>query len=159
MNTRRRGTNTHPSPECPRHYCGSTHAVVPLRSASDIVTARQHGRALAEQIGFAGSDPTLIASVVSELARNILEYGRSGEVILCLGQRRGRVGIVIVARDSGPGIGDSSGLGLGLPGVRRLVDHFRIVSEVQTGTTVTVKKWVPVVSGSEVTQQAASLPS
>jgi serine/threonine-protein kinase RsbT len=130
-----------------------TNAVVRVRSASDIVTARQQGRALAEQIGFAGGDPTVIATVISELARNILEYARSGEVILSVGQNSGRVGITIVARDPGPGIGDLSkamqdgyttgrGLGLGLPGVKRLVDDFQIVSEVQTGTTVTVTKWV-----------------
>jgi serine/threonine-protein kinase RsbT len=131
---------------------GLTHAVVPVASASDIVTARQRGRALAEQIGFTGSDLTVIATVISELARNILEYARSGEIVLSLGQRGSRLGIVVVARDDGPGIPDLSkamqdgyttgrGLGLGLPGVRRLVDDFEIVSEVRKGTTVTVKKW------------------
>ena len=131
---------------------GLTQAVVHVTSASDIVTARQRGRALAEQIGFAGSDLTVIATVISELARNILEYAKSGEVVLSLGQRGSRVGIVIVARDRGPGIPDLTkamqdgyttgrGLGLGLPGVRRLVDDFDIVSELQKGTTVTVKKW------------------
>lgn len=131
---------------------GLTQAIVAVRSASDIVTARQRGRALAEQIGFTGSDLTVIATVISELARNILEYAKSGEVVLSLGQRGSRVGIVVVARDQGPGIPDLTkamqdgyttgrGLGLGLPGVKRLVDDFEIVSELGKGTTVTVKKW------------------
>ena len=132
---------------------GLTHAVVPVTSAADIVTARQRGRVLAESIGFEGSDLTVIATVISELARNVLEYAKVGEIVLSLGQRGSRVGIVVVARDRGPGIPDISkamedgyttgrGLGLGLPGVRRLVDDFDIVSEVGKGTTVTAKKWV-----------------
>jgi serine/threonine-protein kinase RsbT len=133
---------------------GLTHAVIPISSAADIVTARQRGRALAEKIGFIGSDLTVIATAISELARNILEYAKTGEVVLSLGQKGSRVGIAIVARDTGPGIPDLSkalqdgyttgrGLGLGLPGVRRLVDEFEISSEVGRGTTVIVRKWVP----------------
>jgi serine/threonine-protein kinase RsbT len=125
---------------------------VPIRSAADIVAARQEGRALAARFGFDGSDLTVIATAISELARNILEYAKTGEIRLSLAQKAGRNGIMIVARDEGPGIPDvpramqdgyttGRGLGLGLPGVRRLMDDFEIVSQVGRGTTVSVRKW------------------
>ncbi|MCL5291604.1 MAG: ATP-binding protein [Actinobacteria bacterium] len=125
---------------------------VPISTDADIITARQKGRALAEWVGFSGSDLTIIASAISELARNIIEYAGHGEIIIRLAERGARRGIVIVARDDGPGIPDvalamqdgystGKGLGLGLPGARRLMDEFEIVSEVGKGTTVTVGKW------------------
>lgn len=126
---------------------------VPIRSDIDIVTARQQGRALAQQVGFVGSDLTVIATAISELGRNILSYAVSGMIIMRPGYFAGRRGIVIIAQDEGPGIADielalqdaystSKSLGLGLPGTRRLMDEFEIVSVVGKGTTVTVKKWV-----------------
>lgn len=126
---------------------------IPIRSAADIVEARQQGRALASRFGFTGSDLTVIATAISELARNVLEYAKTGEIVLSLAQKGSRNGIRIVARDTGPGIADlgkamqdgyttGKGLGIGLPGVRRLMDEFEIVSEVNKGTIVTVKKWV-----------------
>lgn len=128
-------------------------AVVPIRSAADIVTARQQGRALASELGFSGSDLTIIATAISEVARNILEHAQAGEIGLSLVRTGSRLGISVVARDSGPGISDIAramqdgysthkGLGLGLPGVRRLMDDFEIASEVGNGTVVTMKKWV-----------------
>ena len=91
---------------------------------------------------------------ISELARNIIEYAATGEIVLSQDDVDGRPGIVIVARDEGPGIADVSralsagfstgpGLGLGLPGVRRLMDDFEITSESGRGTTVSVRKWLP----------------
>jgi serine/threonine-protein kinase RsbT len=126
---------------------------VPIHSDVDIVTARQRGRALAQQIGFTGSDLTVIATAISELGRNILMYAGGGEILLGPAQSGGRHGIVVVARDEGPGIPDvdlavqdgystSNSLGLGLPGARRLMDELTIDSVVGRGTTVTVKKWV-----------------
>jgi serine/threonine-protein kinase RsbT len=128
--------------------------VVPISSSADIVTARQRGRALAAALGFAGSDLTVIATAISELARNIIEYAATGEIVLSQDDTDGRPGIVIVARDEGPGIPDLSralsagfstgpGLGLGLPGVRRLMDDFEITSETGRGTKVSVRKWLP----------------
>jgi serine/threonine-protein kinase RsbT len=119
----------------------------------DIVTARQIGRELATQIGFVGSDPTLIATAISEVARNIIEYSGRGEIRLEVIARGGRDGILVVASDDGPGIPDidlamrdgfSTGksLGLGLPGARRLMDEFEILSEVGKGTTITMRKWL-----------------
>jgi serine/threonine-protein kinase RsbT len=126
---------------------------VPIKHAADIVTARQQGRALASQLGFSSIEQTLIATAISEVARNIVVYARSGEIILKTVQRNGsKPGIVIVAHDEGPGIPDvalamqngystTNSLGLGLPGAKRMMDEFEIVSEVGKGTTITMKKW------------------
>jgi len=126
---------------------------VPIRVDGDIVTARQQGRALAEKVGFNGSDLTCIATAISELSRNILRYAGSGEVILRPAQVGSKQGIVVIARDEGPGIPDidlalqdgfstSSSLGLGFPGTRRLMDELEIESVIGRGTTVTAKKWL-----------------
>ena len=126
--------------------------VVPIRVDSDIVTARQLGRALASRVGFSSGEATLIATAISELSRNIVLYAMQGEIIVAAVENGVRRGVVVVARDKGPGIADvrraiaggystSGGLGLGLAGVRRLMDEFEVVSDVGIGTTVTAKKW------------------
>lgn len=118
----------------------------------DIITARQEGRRIAAALSFSPSDLTVIAAAISEVARNILAYAGSGELDIGLVERNGRRGVTIVARDDGPGIADvrlalqdgyssSGGLGLGLPGARRLMDDFEILSEVGRGTVVTMCKW------------------
>jgi serine/threonine-protein kinase RsbT len=120
---------------------------------ADIVAARQAGREMATQVGFKGSDLTLIATAISELARNIVVYAKHGEIVLATLEEGGRTGLSVVARDEGPGIADvekamrdgfSTGgsLGLGLPGARRLMDDFEIESRLGVGTTVTMRKWV-----------------
>ncbi len=125
---------------------------VPIRSDADIVMARQQGRAMAVQLGFSTTDQALLATAISELARNIVEYAQDGEIILELTQQDNRRGIVVTARDQGPGITDidkamqdgystKNSLGLGLPGARRLMDDFSITSKVGEGTTVIAKKW------------------
>lgn len=125
---------------------------VAISSDRDIVLARQKGRALAVELGFSSVDATLIATAISELARNIVSYAQSGKIVLRRIRGSSRVGIVIIASDNGPGISDvpqalrdgfstSGSLGLGLPGVRRLMDDFGITSQPGQGTTVTVKKW------------------
>ena len=126
---------------------------IAVRSEADIVFARQKGRELAAALGFSSTDLTLIATAISELARNIVLYARRGRIVVKGIERNGRRGIMVVARDDGPGIPDvaqalqsgfstSGGLGLGLPGVRRLTDELDIVSAVGRGTIVTVKKWL-----------------
>lgn len=126
---------------------------VPVNSDTDIVEARRLGRMLASKLGFSSSDLAMIATAISELARNIVVYARGGEIILKLVEDQSRRGIVVIAADRGPGIVDvaralqvgystSGSLGLGLPGTRRLMDEFEIASVVGKGTTVTVKKWV-----------------
>lgn len=127
---------------------------VPINSDQDIVAARQQGRSLAVALGFSSGDATLIATAISELARNIVTYAKSGEIQIKAINSSARQGIQLVAHDKGPGIPNisqalrdgfstSGSLGLGLPGVMRLVDEFDIVSAESCGTTVTVKKWKP----------------
>jgi serine/threonine-protein kinase RsbT len=127
---------------------------VPVHQEGDIISARQLGRELAVQAGFSGSDLTLIATAISEVARNIIVYAERGEILLEVIHREGRTGIAVVARDDGPGIVDieramrdgystGNSLGLGLPGAKRLMDEFDIVSIVGKGTTITMKKWAP----------------
>lgn len=130
----------------------SQEITVPVNADIDIVTARQKGRELARELGFTSTDLALIATAISELARNIILYANAGQIVLAVSENGTKRGIKVVARDDGPGIPDveraleegfstSRSLGLGLSGVRRLMDEFDIVSEVGRGTTVTVKKW------------------
>jgi len=128
-------------------------ARVAINSAADIVTARQKGRALAEKMGFDGSDLTLIATAISEVARNIVIHAKNGEIEVVAVNHTAKRGILVVARDQGPGIKDiakameygystNKGLGVGLPGAKWLMDEFDIESKVGKGTTVTMKKWI-----------------
>ena len=127
---------------------------VRIQSSADVVAARQQARALASRAGFSQSNLTVIATAVSEVVRNIVEYAQEGEVVITLISRGAyRKGVEIVAADQGPGIPDVSlvmrdgystrkGLGIGLPGARRLMDDFEIESEIGKGTTVRMRKWV-----------------
>lgn len=119
---------------------------------TDIVSARQKGRVLAATLGFSSSELTLIATAISELARNIVLYAKQGEIVLRVLERGEQRGVMVRANDQGPGIPDirralqggfstSRSLGLGLPGVRRLMDEFEIESRIGQGTTVTARKW------------------
>jgi serine/threonine-protein kinase RsbT len=122
-----------------------------IASDKDVVSARQMGRELAAGFGFSPGDQTVIAAAISEIARNILMYARRGEVSFELVKDGPRRGMMIVARDNGPGIPDvaralmdgystSGGLGLGLPGARRLMDEFDIDTGLGRGTTITMHK-------------------
>lgn len=126
---------------------------VPIERESDIVAARQKGRELAGAIGFSSTDQTLLATAISEIARNIVTYAGRGEMIFSRIDEGPRRGIMVVARDEGPGIADpelamrdgystGNSLGVGLPGARRLVDEFELASSPGAGTTVTLKKWL-----------------
>jgi serine/threonine-protein kinase RsbT len=119
---------------------------------TDIVIARREGRAMATPLGFSSGELALIATAISEVARNIVVYAKRGEVLLEIVEKHGRKGIKVIARDQGPGIADveramqdgfstSKSLGLGLPGARRLMDDFHIESVVGQGTTITMTKW------------------
>jgi serine/threonine-protein kinase RsbT len=125
---------------------------VPIRSEYDIVTARQQVKELSNCLNFSSGEQTLVATCVSELARNIVEYAGMGEMIISLTNKKDERGIIIIMDDKGPGIPDielamkdgystSKGLGLGLPGCRRIMDEFKIISKPGVGTTVTIKKW------------------
>jgi serine/threonine-protein kinase RsbT len=126
---------------------------VSIQRETDVVLARQKGREVAAGCGFSSTEQTLIATAISEIARNIVSYAGSGEVLLAAVEERGRRGILIVARDEGPGIEDielalrdgystTKSLGLGLPGAKRIMDDFDLESARGKGTTVTMKKWV-----------------
>jgi serine/threonine-protein kinase RsbT len=125
---------------------------LPIAADADIVVARGEGRALAGRLGFSRTDATLIATAISEIGRNILVHAGAGQVELGHAADDRRVAIVVVARDEGPGISDvhsaleegyatGDGLGLGLPGSRRLMDDFDIDTKLGRGTTVTMRKW------------------
>jgi serine/threonine-protein kinase RsbT len=125
---------------------------VAIRTDSDVVTARQEARSMGAGIGFSSTDLTLLATAISEVARNITTYAGEGEVTLRVRDEGGRRGIEVLAVDEGPGIADvelamqdgfttGNGLGLGLPGTRRLVDEFELKTAPGAGTTVRLVKW------------------
>jgi serine/threonine-protein kinase RsbT len=125
---------------------------VAIRTDADVVTARQQARAMGAELGFSSTDLTLLATAISEVARNITAYAGEGEVALRVLNSGSRQGIEVVASDDGPGIVDvelamqdgyttGNGLGLGLPGTRRLVDEFDLRTEPGTGTTIRLVKW------------------
>ena len=128
-------------------------SVIPIESDADVVTARQRAREMAGALELTSTDQTLLATAISEVARNITTYAGRGEVLLSvIRDDKGRSGIQVVARDQGPGIENidlamqdgytsGGGLGLGLPGARRLVDDFHIETAPGQGTTVTLLMW------------------
>lgn len=127
---------------------------VSIAADVDIVTARHEGRNLAEHMGCSPTDSTLVATAISEVARNIMNHAGRGEIAISTVSIDGRTAIEVVATDEGPGIPDieramqdgystGPGLGLGLPGASRLMDHFEVRSEVGVGTTVVMRKWCP----------------
>lgn len=125
---------------------------IAIEHERDIVVARQKGRELAATCGFSTTEQTLIATAISEIARNIVLYAKRGEVRLEAIAQGGRCGIRVIAHDDGPGIADvelamrdgfstANSLGLGLPGAKRLMDEFDLASALGRGTTVTMIKW------------------
>ncbi len=125
---------------------------VPITTDADLVTARAEARAMAERLGFPRPDPTLIATAISEIARNIVVHAGQGEIVLRPFEDADRYGVVVIATDAGAGIRDveaalrddysgRGGLGLGLPGARRLMDDFDVESDPDAGTVVTMRKW------------------
>lgn len=127
---------------------------IAVGSDLDIVAARVEARNLARDIGFGLIDQARIATAISELARNIVLYAGHGLVVFRrIARADGREGLEIVCQDQGPGIEDvdrvmhdgystTHGLGMGLPGTKRLMDEFVIESAVGVGTTVMVRKWL-----------------
>jgi serine/threonine-protein kinase RsbT len=126
---------------------------IPVNVDADVVLARQAVRELASQLRFSSTDLTVIATAVSEIVRNVVRFAESGQVELELLEEPRR-GLQVVCRDVGPGIDDVDkaltdghstyrGLGLGLPGARRLMDEFAVLSESGRGTTITMTKWEP----------------
>ena len=134
-------------------YVNSHETRLPIESVEDIVAARQQGRSLANEMGFDGASATMITAAISEVTRNIVDHATRGEIVLSQVKRGDRRGLCMVARDHGPGIADIEramqfgystrrGLGVGLPGAKRLMDEFAVKSKVGNGTTVTMTKWL-----------------
>ena len=128
-------------------------ATLPITSDGDIVAARTQGRTYVLQLGFSSPEATLVATAISELARNIVLYAERGEILLKPLSGDGRHGVLIIARDRGPGIPEVHRTAIaapnslhppechGLCGLSRLVDEYEIVSHAGEGTTVALKKW------------------
>jgi serine/threonine-protein kinase RsbT len=125
---------------------------VPIQSDSDLVDARAAARELATRLGFSRTDATLIATAVSEVARNIVVHVGQGAIVMQPMYEETRYGVKVVAEDKGSGIRNvdaaledgyagRGGLGLGLPGARRLMDDFDVDTGADRGTRVTMKKW------------------
>lgn len=128
--------------------------VIDINNPDDIVAARRTGHQLALDLGFSLTDVTMVATAISEIARNITSYAGQGTVHLWVADRDGRNALVVRAEDDGPGIADieramedgystGRGLGLGLPGARRLMDRLLVESALGQGTVVEMWKWVP----------------
>ncbi len=128
--------------------------VVAIDHPDDIVDARKAGHKLALDLGFSLTDVTMIATAISEIARNITSYAGRGAVRVRVADRDGRKALVVCAEDEGPGIADieramedgystGRGLGLGLPGARRLMDRLIVESTLGRGTRIEMWKWVP----------------
>ena len=128
--------------------------VIEIGAEKDVVICRQACREWARKIGFNLVDQTRITTAASELARNIHEYAGKGEVTIEEVQKEGKTGIKIVFEDNGPGLDDIEkamsegytshrGMGMGLPGSKKLMDEFFIESEFGKGTKVTTYKWLP----------------
>ncbi|ORW88211.1 MULTISPECIES: anti-sigma regulatory factor [unclassified Mycobacterium] len=128
--------------------------VVDIRNSDDIVAARKAGHQLALDLGFSLTDVTMIATAISEIARNITSYAGRGAVRIAVAERDGRTALVVRAEDDGPGIADieraledgystGRGLGMGLPGARRLMDRLVVDSKLGHGTVIEMWKWVP----------------
>jgi anti-sigma regulatory factor (Ser/Thr protein kinase) len=124
---------------------------LPIAEEFDVTRAALQARRCATAAGFDATKVALLATTVSELGTNVLKYAGAGEVVITAAAGP-RAGITVRVTDRGPGIADlaaamrdhhSTGgtLGLGLPGVRRMMDEFDIRSAPGAGTTVTVTKW------------------
>ena len=126
---------------------------IPIRNETGIAWSVMEARKAAIAIGFDEVICQMIATAVSELANNIIKYAGRGEILMDRIIAGSRVGMEVIAQDRGPGIEDiqkamadhySSGntLGLGLPGVKRMMDEIELSSEPGKGTTVTIRKWL-----------------
>ena len=128
------------------------HETLPLKSSNDVVLGRQKVRQWAIELKFTLVDQTKLVTAASELARNALDHGKGGEMTIEVLSFGAKSGLRLTFKDRGPGIPDlekalsdgfttASGMGLGLGGSKRLVNEFRIESEVGKGTTVEVIRW------------------
>jgi serine/threonine-protein kinase RsbT len=129
-----------------------TNDTVQIRSGDDVVRVRQEVRSRAVESGFSLVDQTKLITAASELARNTLDYGGGGTMLIERLEEAGRRGIRLTFADEGPGIADiekaltdgytsAGGLGLGLGGAKRLANEFSIQSKLGHGTRVAIIRW------------------
>jgi len=127
---------------------------VQVTSQPDVLAARQKGREFAMKLGFCGSDVTVVAAAICEIARNMVDYAQGGEMTFSEIESGGQRGMLVIGKDEGPGIPDVNqalrygcstrkGLGVGLPGAKWLMDEFQLESEPGCGTSVRMVKWLP----------------
>jgi signal transduction histidine kinase len=141
-----------------------------VRREADIVKVRERVRRLTREIGFDSTTQIKITTAVSEVTRNIYEYAQSGTISLALAERGSDVGLMVMARDDGPGIDpvtlraimrgsyqSTSGLGVGLSGTRKLMDEFDIQTASGEGTRVSVVKWLPRAVGANARDRVEEL--
>lgn len=123
-----------------------------IENELDIIAARRRAKEVAEELGFSTVDQVRIATAISELARNIVLYAKEGSIVVRALREGDRQGLEILVADNGPGIANvelamtdgystSGGLGAGLPGARRLMDTFRVDSQLGQGTKIVARKW------------------
>ncbi len=112
---------------------------VEIKGSEDIVSARMAGREMAKELGFGSADQTRLATAISELSRNVIQYAKEGSCIITDESDESKIKIRVIVEDHGPGIPDiaqaakqgystGGGLGAGLPGTKRLVQEFDIKS-------------------------------
>jgi serine/threonine-protein kinase RsbT len=125
---------------------------IPVRSSAEVVSVRHLVRKWAVELGFTLVEQTKIVTAASELARNMVDYGRGGTMTIEALEEGARKGLRLVFEDQGPGIADiqtalrdgyttGSGMGLGLGGAKRLSNEFDIHSVVGEGTRVSITRW------------------
>lgn len=125
---------------------------IEIHTEVDIVEARQKGRMFSNCLGFSTLDQARIITTISELSRNIYKYATAGKIIMEIIENQLEIGLKIVAVDKGPGIKNiqkamesgyttSGGLGIGLSGVKKLMDEFTISSQEDHGVNIQVIKW------------------
>ncbi|MGG3196443.1 MULTISPECIES: ATP-binding protein [Priestia] len=125
---------------------------IDIHTEVDIVEARQKGRMFSNCLGFSTLDQARIITAISELSRNIYKYATTGKIIMEIIENQLEIGLKIIAIDKGPGIKNiqkamesgyttSGGLGVGLSGVKKLMDEFTISSQEDHGVNIEVIKW------------------
>ncbi|UFS69756.1 anti-sigma regulatory factor [Geomonas sp. RF6] len=128
-------------------------ARIEMTTDESVVVGRHQVRTVAQQMGLSLLDQTRLVTAVSELGRNVIVHGRGGTMTVNRLQEEDKEGIEVIFSDNGPGIPDvklamtdgystAGSMGIGLHGAARLVDDFKIDSEVGVGTTVTIRKWI-----------------
>lgn len=123
-----------------------------INSEESVITATYSAKRIAEELGFTTVIQTMFATCISELATNIIKYGDKGYIVIGILSANQQIGLEAIAEDHGPGIADKAAalsdnvstggtLGVGLPGVKRMMDEFYFDSSKNYGTKIVIRKW------------------